>query len=147
ALTKADEVVVLGIYAAREDPEPGVTAELITERIGHDRVYYRPDRDAAVECVVSVAQPGDIVLTMGAGDVTELRPRIVEALGEAGAGAGAAVCRRSRPPGSGGRRVTVEERSSAAVSDEGASRPDPWQAAFIILLVSGLVGAVLWVLF
>ncbi|EOR71842.1 UDP-N-acetylmuramate--L-alanine ligase [Thermobifida fusca] len=81
ALTKADEVVVLGIYAAREDPEPGVTAELITERIGHDRVYYRPDRDAAVECVVSVAQPGDIVLTMGAGDVTELGPRIVEALG------------------------------------------------------------------
>ncbi|GAB7099260.1 hypothetical protein JCM3263A_07350 [Thermobifida fusca] len=43
--------------------------------------------------------------------------------------------------------MTVEERSSAAVSDEGASRPDPWQAAFIILLVSGLVGAVLWVLF
>ena len=43
--------------------------------------------------------------------------------------------------------MTVEERSSAAVSDEGASRPNPWQAAFIILLVSGLVGAVLWVLF
>ncbi|GAA3975984.1 UDP-N-acetylmuramate--L-alanine ligase [Thermobifida alba] len=81
ALTKADEVVVLGIYAAREDPEPGVTAELITDRVGHDRVYHRPDREAAVECVAQVARPGDIVLTMGAGDVTELGPAILAALG------------------------------------------------------------------
>ncbi|HLU97120.1 MAG TPA: UDP-N-acetylmuramate--L-alanine ligase [Thermobifida alba] len=81
ALTKADEVVVLGIYAAREDPEPGVTSELITDRVGHDRVYHRPDREAAVECVAQVARPGDIVLTMGAGDVTELGPAILAALG------------------------------------------------------------------
>ncbi|KUP97936.1 UDP-N-acetylmuramate--L-alanine ligase [Thermobifida cellulosilytica] len=81
ALTKADEVVVLGIYAAREDPEPGVTSELITDRVGHDRVCYQPDRAEAVRRVASVARPGDIVLTMGAGDVTELGPEIVAALG------------------------------------------------------------------
>lgn len=81
ALTLADEVIVLGIYAAREDPEPGVSAELITDRVGHERVYHHPDRADAVARVVSVARPGDIVLTMGAGDVTELGPVIVDALG------------------------------------------------------------------
>ncbi|TDQ52602.1 UDP-N-acetylmuramate--L-alanine ligase [Actinorugispora endophytica] len=81
ALTRADEVVVLGIYAAREDPEPGVGAELITDRVGHDRVYHHPDRADAVARVAAVARPGDVVLTMGAGDVTELGPVIVAALG------------------------------------------------------------------
>ncbi|MEY9212990.1 UDP-N-acetylmuramate--L-alanine ligase [Thermobifida halotolerans] len=81
ALTKADEVVVLDVYAAREDPEPGVTSALITDQVGHDRVRHHPDRAAAVDHVVSVARPGDIVLTMGAGDVTELGPTIVAALG------------------------------------------------------------------
>ncbi|RCV54493.1 UDP-N-acetylmuramate--L-alanine ligase [Marinitenerispora sediminis] len=80
ALTLADEVVVLSIYAAREDPEPGVTAELITRGVGHDRVRHEPDRAAAVDLVASLARPGDIVLTMGAGDVTELGPAIVERL-------------------------------------------------------------------
>ncbi|PSK91803.1 UDP-N-acetylmuramate--L-alanine ligase [Murinocardiopsis flavida] len=80
ALTLADDVVVLGVYAAREDPEPGVGAELITDRIGHGNVRHLPDRAEAVARVAAVARPGDIVLTMGAGDVTELGPKIVEAL-------------------------------------------------------------------
>ncbi|GAB3205817.1 UDP-N-acetylmuramate--L-alanine ligase [Marinactinospora thermotolerans] len=80
ALTLADEVAVLPIYAAREDPEPGVTAELITKGVGHERVHYCPDRAEAVARVAALARPGDIVLTMGAGDVTELGPIIVEAL-------------------------------------------------------------------
>ncbi|GAA3759283.1 UDP-N-acetylmuramate--alanine ligase [Spinactinospora alkalitolerans] len=84
ALTLADEAVVLAIYAAREDPEPGVTAELITGRVGHERVHHRPDKAGAVVQVADLARPGDIVLTMGAGDVTELGPEIVEALGGSG---------------------------------------------------------------
>ena len=83
ALTLADEAVVLEIYAAREDPEPGVTAELITSKVGHDRVHYVPDRADAVRLVAELARPGDIVLTMGAGDVTELGPLIVDRLAEA----------------------------------------------------------------
>ncbi|MDT0327242.1 UDP-N-acetylmuramate--L-alanine ligase [Nocardiopsis lambiniae] len=82
ALTLADEVVVLGIYAAREDPEPGVTAELITSRVGHDRVHHTPDRADAVRLAADLARPGDIVLTMGAGDITELGPLIVDRLAE-----------------------------------------------------------------
>nr|WP_255429817.1 UDP-N-acetylmuramate--L-alanine ligase [Streptomonospora sp. PA3] len=80
ALSLADEVVVLSIYAAREDPEPGVSSELITRGITHGRVSHEPDRAEAVARAAAAAEPGDIVLTMGAGDVTELGPRIVEAL-------------------------------------------------------------------
>ncbi|GAB3465328.1 UDP-N-acetylmuramate--L-alanine ligase [Streptomonospora sediminis] len=80
ALSAADEVVVLSIYAAREDPEPGVDAELITRGITHGRVGHEPDRAEAVARAAAAAEPGDIVITMGAGDVTELGPRIVEAL-------------------------------------------------------------------
>ncbi|WP_017572708.1 UDP-N-acetylmuramate--L-alanine ligase [Nocardiopsis halotolerans] len=80
ALSLADEVVVTEVYAAREDPEPGVTGELITSRVAHDRVAYVPGRDEAVRRVVDLVRPGDIVLTMGAGDVTELGPRIVDAI-------------------------------------------------------------------
>ncbi|GHC88534.1 UDP-N-acetylmuramate--L-alanine ligase [Nocardiopsis terrae] len=86
ALSLADEVVVMEVYAAREDPEPGVTGELITSRVSHDRVRYVPGRDEAVRRAAELARPGDIVLTMGAGDVTELGPRIVEALAEAAEG-------------------------------------------------------------
>ena len=73
----ADEV-----YAAREDPEPGVTGELITSKVTHDRVQYVPGREETVRTVVELARPGDIVLTMGAGDVTELGPQIMAALAE-----------------------------------------------------------------
>lgn len=80
ALSLADEVVVMEVYAAREDPEPGVTGELITSKVSHDGVRYVPDRADAVRTVAALARPGDIVLTMGAGDVTELGPLIVEEL-------------------------------------------------------------------
>lgn len=83
ALSLADEVVVMEVYAAREDPEPGVTGELITSRVTHDRVYYVPGREAVVRKVAGLVRSGDLVLTMGAGDVTELGPRIVEAVAEA----------------------------------------------------------------
>ncbi|MFD6952666.1 UDP-N-acetylmuramate--L-alanine ligase [Nocardiopsis sp. TSRI0078] len=87
ALGLADEVVVMEVYAAREDPEPGVTGELITSRVDHDRVWYVPGRDEVVRRVAGLVRPGDIVLTMGAGDVTELGPRIVDTVAGADDGA------------------------------------------------------------
>ncbi len=79
ALGLADEVVVLEVYGAREDPEPGVSGALVAEAVTlpPDRVHYVP-RWAEVPAVVAgVARAGDLVITMGAGDVTVLGPEIL----------------------------------------------------------------------
>jgi UDP-N-acetylmuramate--alanine ligase len=80
ALGTADEVLVLDVYAAREDPEPGVTGKLISDVVPGGRAAFMPDRAAVPVAVASLAKPGDLVLTMGAGDVTRLGPVIVAAL-------------------------------------------------------------------
>ncbi|MFF4123101.1 UDP-N-acetylmuramate--L-alanine ligase [Microbispora rosea] len=82
ALGLADEVIVLDVYGAREDPEPGVSGALVAGKIPlpAEQVVYAPDRRAVPELVAGRARPGDIVLTMGAGDVTELGPKIVAEL-------------------------------------------------------------------
>jgi UDP-N-acetylmuramate--alanine ligase len=81
ALGRADEAVVLDIYAAREDPEPGVTGQLVADAVPGGRGHFRPGPLAAVPAVIAdLAKPGDLVLTMGAGDVTTLGPAIVAAL-------------------------------------------------------------------
>ena len=80
ALGNADEVLVLDVYAAREDPEPGVTGKLISDAVPGGGAAFMPDRAAVPAAVASLAKPGDLVLTMGAGDVTRLGPLIVAAL-------------------------------------------------------------------
>jgi UDP-N-acetylmuramate--alanine ligase len=82
ALSHADEVVVLDVYAAREDPEPGVTGKLISDAVPGGGARFVPDRSAVPGIVAGLAKPGDLVLTMGAGDVTALGPDIVAALRE-----------------------------------------------------------------
>ena len=86
ALGLADKVFVLDVYAAREDPEPGVTGELVASAVPGGRAVFAsgrdgaPGRDGLPDAVAEVARPGDLVLTMGAGDVTMLGPQIVAAL-------------------------------------------------------------------
>ncbi|SNS12110.1 UDP-N-acetylmuramate--L-alanine ligase [Streptosporangium subroseum] len=82
ALGLADEAIVLDVYGAREDPEPGVSGALVAGKVPlpADRVAYAPQRESVPALVAERARPGDIVLTMGAGDVTELGPRIVAEL-------------------------------------------------------------------
>ncbi|GHJ40876.1 UDP-N-acetylmuramate--L-alanine ligase [Streptomyces sp. TS71-3] len=82
ALTLADASVVLDIYPAREDPVPGVTSDLIIDpaRAAGADVTAAADKATAVELVAGMAKPGDLVLTMGAGDVTELGPEILTRL-------------------------------------------------------------------
>ena len=82
ALGLADEVVVLDVYAAREDPEPGVTGKLVADAVPGERARFVPDRAQIPAVIAGIAQPGDVVLTMGAGDVTLLGPQLVEALRE-----------------------------------------------------------------
>jgi UDP-N-acetylmuramate--alanine ligase len=80
ALKAADTALVLDIYPAREDPIPGVTSALITEHLGSGGSLVGAG-DEAVAALAAAAQPGDIILTAGAGDVTAYGPLIVETLG------------------------------------------------------------------
>ncbi|MGO4237909.1 UDP-N-acetylmuramate--L-alanine ligase [Pseudarthrobacter sp. YAF2] len=78
ALNLADTALVLDIYPAREDPIPGVTSQLIADHLtGGGRLVAAAD---AVATLAAAAGDGDVVLTVGAGDVTAYGPRIVEAL-------------------------------------------------------------------
>jgi UDP-N-acetylmuramate--alanine ligase len=81
ALGLADVAIVLDVYAAREDPEPGVTGELVAGAVPGGKARFVPDMDQVPAMVAGLARPGDVVLTMGAGDVTKLGPWLVEALG------------------------------------------------------------------
>ncbi len=85
ALALADEAVVLDVYAAREDPEPGVTGALVADAVPGGRGHFIPDRAKVPAMAASLAGPGDLVVTMGAGDITALGPVIVEMLTPAGA--------------------------------------------------------------
>ncbi len=80
AFTGADTVIVLPIYAASEEPIEGVTAEHVAERILGARAEFAPDFASAVAAIAGVAREGDLVLTLGAGSVSQLAPQIVAAL-------------------------------------------------------------------
>ncbi|WP_175408147.1 UDP-N-acetylmuramate--L-alanine ligase [Streptomyces sp. TRM64462] len=84
ALTLADRSVVLDIYPAREDPVPGVTSALITDAAAAAGADVTPvhDKDTVPDVIAGMARPGDLVLTMGAGDVTDLGPRILARLSD-----------------------------------------------------------------
>jgi UDP-N-acetylmuramate--alanine ligase len=79
ALSTADAVVVLDVYGAREEPEPGVSGALISGLVSLDvgKVVYQPSFDRVPALVASMVGEGDLVVTMGAGDVTMLGPEIV----------------------------------------------------------------------
>jgi UDP-N-acetylmuramate--alanine ligase len=80
AFVDADSVLVLPIYAASEEPIAGVTAEKLAERIKGPQVQYAADFAAAVAAVAAQAKTGDLILTLGAGSVSQLGPQIVAAL-------------------------------------------------------------------
>lgn len=85
ALSAADVVVVTDVYAAREDPDPEVTGALLTDRMvaaGHPAARSVPDRWDAARWLAGQARPGDLVLTVGAGDVTEVGPVLLDAIRE-----------------------------------------------------------------
>ncbi|WP_432496223.1 UDP-N-acetylmuramate--L-alanine ligase [Kineococcus gypseus] len=84
ALALADEVVVLDVYVAREDPDPAVTGALVADAVPlpAGAVAFVPDRADAARAVVRRLRPGDLLLTVGAGDVTALGPQVLALLAE-----------------------------------------------------------------
>jgi UDP-N-acetylmuramate--alanine ligase len=80
---QADSVFVMDIYAASEKPIAGVTAEALAERIrqfGHRGVEYVGSLDRGVEALLAVAAEGDLVLTLGAGNVWQAGEKVLERL-------------------------------------------------------------------
>lgn len=81
AFDLADVVVVTDVYAAREDLDPEVTGALIVDRVPTEgKATFVPDRLDAARAVARAARPGDLVLTVGAGDVTLLAPVVLDEL-------------------------------------------------------------------
>ncbi len=82
ALGAADEVVVLDVYVAREDPDPEVTGRLVADAVPlpAERVHYVADLDDAPAELLRLARPGDLVLTLGAGNVTDVGPLLLALL-------------------------------------------------------------------
>jgi UDP-N-acetylmuramate--alanine ligase len=84
AFNQADVLVVMDIYAAGEAPIPGVSAGELAEGIrahGHRNVtYLGSDRTRIVDYVCEISRPGDLVLTLGAGDVSQLGSDILRRL-------------------------------------------------------------------
>jgi UDP-N-acetylmuramate--alanine ligase len=83
AFVDADSVIVLPIYAASEEPIPGVTAEGLASRIQGPVVHFAPEFGTAVELVSAEVRDGDLILTLGAGNVSQLAPQILAALEKA----------------------------------------------------------------
>jgi len=78
ALGIADQVVLLEVYAASEKPIPGVTSETIAEEM--ENGHFIPNFLEASEWVIQEAKPGDVIVTLGAGDVNSLAPIISDGL-------------------------------------------------------------------
>ena len=85
ALALADAAVVLDIYGAREQPVEGITSRIITDKMPEDMpVIFEPDFSEAAGDVISLAQPGDVVLTIGAGTITYVAGEILSELEQRG---------------------------------------------------------------
>lgn len=83
ALARADVAVVTDVFGAREEPVPGVSGELVSdavERAG-GKVHYVPHRYDLAEFIAPRVEPGDLVLSMGAGDITLLHSELAPILG------------------------------------------------------------------
>ena len=79
-LSAADRVVVADLYLAREDPDPAVTAQLVVDAVDGPVATMGGPVETLAELLVPELQPGDLLLTLGAGDITTVGPRVLALL-------------------------------------------------------------------
>jgi UDP-N-acetylmuramate--alanine ligase len=94
SFNNADVLLVTDIYAASEDPIPGITAESLVEavkRYGHKNTFYVGSLETAVKALLSEAHSGDMVITLGAGNVSRAGEELIELLNKNGNGKGDAT--------------------------------------------------------
>jgi UDP-N-acetylmuramate--alanine ligase len=103
---RAHQVYITEIYSAGEAAVPGLSGRHLWEglcRQGHPAAYFAPDREGLLDTLLNTVQPGDIVLTLGAGDVWRLGEELLFRLSELNTApltakhAGASTCRGARP--------------------------------------------------
>ncbi len=87
SFNQADLLVLTGIYPAGEDPIPGIQVEDLYEGIkayGHKDVTLVPEKESIIESVLPRLRPGDMVFTLGAGDIWKVGEKLIEKLKERG---------------------------------------------------------------
>lgn len=85
ALCGSDLVFLTGIYAAREQPIAGITSDLIAAAFGPERarLAWQGERAQVADALLDAVRPGDVVITMGAGDITRVAPELLQRLSSA----------------------------------------------------------------
>jgi UDP-N-acetylmuramate--alanine ligase len=85
ALCGSDLVFLTGIYAAREQPIAGITSDLIAAAFGPERarLAWQGERAQIADALLDAVRPGDVVITMGAGDITRVAPELLQRLSSA----------------------------------------------------------------
>ncbi len=83
AFHQADDLYLLDIYAASEPPIDGITAQTLLDKVrsyGHRSAHYVPTLEKGIEDIAGAAEPGDLILTLGAGNVSQAAEKILEQL-------------------------------------------------------------------
>ncbi|MEE9442772.1 MAG: UDP-N-acetylmuramate--L-alanine ligase [candidate division Zixibacteria bacterium] len=84
ALHSADVALVVDIYPAREKPLPGISAKMIAEfahSIGYKNIRYVGLKENAIDIAADLSEPGDVIITMGAGDIFRINEKLLKKLG------------------------------------------------------------------
>jgi UDP-N-acetylmuramate--alanine ligase len=85
AFHQADALYLLDIYAASEPRITGISAGALIDKIrsyGHRSAHYAPSMEEGVDAIVADAQPGDLIITLGAGSVSQAAEKILDKLRE-----------------------------------------------------------------